>query len=701
MSVEAPLKPKKQSSSFISNPGDNVFVIITVIFALIVISLVIIFAVNLLTGSWDSIIKNGISYYTTIEWSVTNDTYIFGSLNFIYASIVTSVIALIIGGAISIGSAIFLAEYAPPWLRTPIAFMIELLAAIPSIIYGFWGVQILSPILGGQDGVERFLSKVLGFLPMFGDKVTNTFGKDVNVSFSGRDIFCAGLILSIMIIPIVTSIARDVLRTVPDSQREGMLAMGATRWQAITKAVLPYGKGGIIGALILGLGRAIGETVAVAYLIGGASSFIGPNSSIFYSSETLPAKISNSYGEITKNTQSAIIQLGFTLFVITLVVNMIARAMVGSQVMRRPSTNQNAVSKVFGQIGKWFGFFFFPIAIMVLSIYLSLAVSLIIVGIWAIIKALRFLEVRAATQGKPFPRPLALIGNPNKSYGFRKNSDKLMTVLISIASIIAIIPLASILILVTVKGLPIVFQDGFLSGNQRVPPYGIGHAILGTLIMTGLGAVIGIPVGILAGIYLSEFGRGRFANLVRYTADVLQGIPSIIMGIVVYTIVVQARWFSDPSLTSPYNGIAASIALGIMIIPIITRNTEEILKLVPNNIREAALALGIPRWQAVVTVIIPAAFSGVMTGIILGVARIAGETAPLLLTARGNSYLPDSLSQQYPAVTLYIFLQQNANKPEEIDRLWGAAFMLVLMIMILTLGVRYLTRNKLGTRLSN
>lgn len=156
MSVEAPLKPRKKSSSFISNPGDNVFVIITVIFALIVISLVIIFAVNLLTGSWDSIVKNGISYYTTIEWSITNDTYVFGALNFIYASLVTSVIALIIGGAISIGSAIFLAEYAPPWLRTPIAFMIELLAAIPSIIYGFWGVQILSPILGGRMGLKSF-----------------------------------------------------------------------------------------------------------------------------------------------------------------------------------------------------------------------------------------------------------------------------------------------------------------------------------------------------------------------------------------------------------------------------------------------------------------------------------------------------------------------------------------------------------------
>jgi phosphate transport system permease protein len=704
MATEAPRRPQaqKRSVSFASSPGDSVFVAITVIFASVVIALVLIFAVNLFLSSWESLTKNGLNFYTSINWEIAGDNLNFGALNFIYASLVTSAIALILGGTISVGAAIFLAEYAPPWLRTPIAFMIELLAAIPSIIYGFWGVQVLSPILGGPDGIEAFLSKWLGFLPMFNDKVSNIFGREVDVRFTGRDILTAGLILSIMIIPIVSSITRDVLRTVPDSQREGMLAMGATKWQTITRAVLSYGKGGIIGAVILGLGRAVGETVAVAYLIGGASTVIGPSPVLFVSNETLPAKISNSYGEITRDTQSAIIQLGLTLFVITLIINMIARYLVVRNVQKRSQHKApTGFALVFSQIGKWSGRLFFPVVMLLLSPYLSLPVSLIVIAIWGLIKFIRFQEVRAATEGKSFPRVLQLIGNPNKSYRYRKTSNNIMTGLVTAAAVVAIIPLASILILVTVNGLPTVFNPGFLTNDQRTQPYGILHAIIGTGIMTGIGALVGIPIGVLAGIYLAEFGRGRFADAVRFTADVLQGIPSIIMGIVVYTMLVQPRFFSDPNLTSPYNGITGGIALGIMIIPIITLNTEEILKLVPLNMREAALALGVPRWRSTVTVIIPAAFSGVMTGIILGVARIAGETAPLLLTARGNTYFPDSLQGQTPSITLYIFLQQKALKPEEVQQLWGAAFVLVFMIMLLTLSMRYLTRNKLGTRLSN
>ncbi len=704
MATEAPVQPTpRQKSSFSANPGDNIFIVVTVIFAASIIFLVLLFAVNLLTGSWESLTQNGIGFYTSIEWSTSGDIPTFGALNFIYASLVTSAIALIIGGSISLGAAIFLAEYAPPWLRTPLAFTIELLAAIPSIIYGFWGVQILSPILGGPAGVESFLHKVFSLLPMFDDTATTVNGKTLTVQFTGRDLLCAGLILSIMIIPIVSSITRDVLRTVPDSQREGMLAMGATKWQSITKAVLPYGRSGIVGALILGLGRAVGETVAVAYLIGGASTVIAPSPSLFIGNETLPAKVSNAYGEITRDTQSAIIQLGLTLFVITVVINMLARYLVNRSSAKKKTTTPTGFAAIWANVTKWLGILIFPIFILALSPFISLPVSLIIIVVWGGIKLIRYMEVRLASQGKHLPRLLELIGNPNKSYAFRKGSNNLMTWLIASASVIAIIPLASILILVTINGLPQVFKEGFLTNNQVQTPGGIFHAIQGTFVMTGIGALVGIPIGVLAGIYLSEFGNNRFGGVVRFTADVLQGVPSIIMGIVAYTVLVQPRIFSAPKeqVTSPYNAIAGGIALGVMIVPIITRNTEEILRLVPQNMREAALALGIARWKATVSVIIPAAFSAIMTGIILGVARIAGETAPLLYTSRGNNEFT-AINQPTPSITLYIFDQgKRALAQKDIDLLWGAAFVLVFIIMILTLGVRYFTRNKLGTRLSN
>jgi phosphate transport system permease protein len=691
-SIEPPA-PKK--SSFKASPGDNVFVTITVIFAIFIIALVFIFGINLLQQSWDSITKYGWEFFTSIDWTITDENLSFGALNFIYASVVTSLIALVIGGFVSIGAAIFLSEYAPPWLRTPVAFTIELLAAIPSVIYGFWGVQVLSPIMGGS--IEPFLNSIFGFLPMFDNTVTTTNGRELPVRFTGRDILTAGIILSIMIIPIITSITRDVLRTVPDSQREGMLAMGATKWQSISRAVLPYGRTGIIGAVILGLGRAIGETVAVAYLIGGASTVIPPSPVLFVASETLPAKISNSYGEVTKDTLSPIIQLGLTLFVITLIVNLIARYLV-----TRTNKKSGTARGVFAQIGKVIGFIFLPVTILILSPFLGIWTALIIIGLWAFFKTVRYFEIQASTAGKSFPVPLMFISNPNKFYSYRKNYDRFMMSLVTVAAVLAMIPLASILILVTINGLPSFLSSGFLTGNQRVAPFGVLHAIWGTVLMTGIGASVGIPIGVLAGIYLSEFGDNRFANWVRLAADVLQGIPSIIVGLVAYTILVQPRYFSDPKLTSPFNGWAGGIALGIMIVPLICRNTEEILRLVPQNMREAALALGIPRWRVTVSVIIPAAFSGVMTGIILGVARIAGETAPLLYTARGNTFFPDQgLSAQTPSLTLFIFQQQKALGKEQIDLLWGAAFTLVLMIMLLTLSVRYLTRNRLGSRLSN
>jgi phosphate transport system permease protein len=692
-SLEPP-SPKK--SSFKSSPGDNVFVTITVIFAVFIIALVFIFGFELVRQSWDAISKYGIQFFTSIDWSITDENLSFGAVNFIYASIVTAAIALIIGGTVSVGAAIFLSEYAPPWLRTPVAFTIELLAAIPSVIYGFWGVQVLSPILGGS--IEPFLSNIFGFLPMFSDTVTSTTGRELPVRLTGRDILTAGVILSIMIIPIITSITRDVLRTVPDSQREGMLAMGATKWQAISKAVLPYGRTGIIGAIILGLGRAIGETVAVAYLIGGASTVIPPNPSLFVASETLPAKISNSYAEVTKDTQSPIMMLGLTLFIITFVINLIARYLVNR-------TNKTVVKdkeSLRARIGQIAGFLFFPVVILLLSPFLSWWLALIIIGIWGLLKVNRYNEVQATTKGQKLPVPLVFLSNPNKFYRYRKGQDTTMKVLVAAAALIAMIPLASILILVTINGLPSFLSSGFLTGNQRVAPFGVLHAILGTLLMTGIGALVGIPIGVLSGIYLSEFGNNRFAGYVRLAADVLQGIPSIIIGLVAFTILIQPRFFSDPKLTSPYNGWAGGIALGIMIVPLICRNTEEILRLVPQNMREAALALGVPRWRVTVTVIIPAAFSGVMTGIILGVARIAGETAPLLYTARGNTFFPEQgLSTQTPSLTLFIFQQQKALGKEQIDLLWGAAFTLVLMIMLLTLSVRYLTRNRLGSRLSN
>ncbi|MBN9392557.1 MAG: phosphate ABC transporter permease subunit PstC [Chloroflexi bacterium] len=705
MATTSPVNTRaKTAAANDTNLGDRIFAIITAITAGIIVAIVIIFAVVLVTGSWTSVVHNGLNFITSIDWPDNGfDNALFGAQNYIFGTIITSAFALLIGGLASLGAAIFLSEYSPPWLRTPLSFLVELLAAVPSVVYGFWGIQFVSGFMGGPDGVERSLNKFLGWLPLFSDKVGTTRGATLEVAFNGRDILVAGLILSIMIIPTITSISRDVIRTVPDSQREGMLAMGATRWQSIRRAVLSYGKQGIIGALILGLGRALGETIAVAFLIGGASTVIPPQGTLLNRGESIASKFANNYNEISPadtNGFSAFLELGLVLFIITLIINVIAQILVSQGTKHSGKKNTG----LWSNITKWLQYLVFPILVLIASPFISLPVALVVIVLWALLKGLRAYQVRVEEKGGELPKFLTYIAEPNKSYNYRKFINRLMQGLFVLALLVAIIPLAAIFILVITKGLPVVFQPDFLINDTSGRPLlgglptnnkGIAQAILGTGLLVGMASVIGIPLGILAGIYLSEYGKNRFGRLVRFTADVLQGVPSIIIGLFILTVVINNSLFVPGQ---KYNGWAGSIALAIMMLPIISRTTEEILRLVPDNMREAALALGVPKWRVILTVVLPAALSGVVTGVILGVARVAGETAPILLTARGNDSF-NGLNDQTPALTLVMYNYGRRPDAASVDLSWGAAFVLMLIVLLLSFGVRYLTRNRLKASL--
>jgi phosphate transport system permease protein len=271
------------------------------------------------------------------------------------------------------------------------------------------------------------------------------------------------------------------------------------------------------------------------------------------------------------------------------------------------------------------------------------------------------------------------------NYLFRKFKNRLYYVLCLICVIIAVVPLASILFEVIARGASQI-NITFLTSNALTG--GIGPAIQGTLIIVALTSVIGIPIGILSGIYLSEFGENRYASSIRTVNNVLTEFPSIVVGITVFSIIIAG-------ITHTYSPVTGAIALSFILIPIVARTTEEALKLVPNASREAALALGAHKWRSTFTVVLPAARSGMVTGTLLAVARIAGETAPLLFTILGNSFFFQGFNAPMDALPIRIFLNSRSPFLEVQAEAWGAALILILIVLALNIGVRVASRGKL------
>lgn len=215
---------------------------------------------------------------------------------------------------------------------------------------------------------------------------------------------------------------------------------------------------------------------------------------------------------------------------------------------------------------------------------------------------------------------------------------------------------------------------------------GMANAIVGTMKLISVAAVIGLPIGILGGIYLAEYGNNTLGFFVRYAADIINGVPSIVMGIFAYSVVVlPMRHFSS---------LAGSVALSIMLIPIAVRSTEEFLKLVPNAIRESALALGLPRWKVITHVVIPTAFHGLLTGVLLNVSRISGETAPLLFTAFGNRYWSDGLLNPISSLPVMIFTYAVSPYEDWHKQAWAAALVLLMLVLATNIGARFLMRRQ-------
>src|SRR5947207_305715 len=294
------------------NLGDRILRGALRLAALTLVLLVVAIVVEMLRTAVPAFRAFGWRFLVTSTWDPVAER--FGVVPFLYGTLVGSFLALLIAVPLGIGAAVYLAELAPPWVRPPVAFLVELVAAVPSVVYGLWGIFVLAPLL--RQWVQPALGSTLGFLPLFQGPPY------------GVGMLAAGIILAIMVVPFITAVSREVLLAVPTSQREAALALGATRWETTRLAVLSYGRSGLIGAGLLGLGRALGETMAVTMVIGNRPEIA---LSLFAPGYTMASVIANEFTEATSDLYlAALIEVGLLLFLVTIAVNGLARLLVWS-----------------------------------------------------------------------------------------------------------------------------------------------------------------------------------------------------------------------------------------------------------------------------------------------------------------------------------------------------------------------------------
>jgi phosphate transport system permease protein len=596
----------------IANFGDRVFKGMCQSACILILVLVGLLLVVLLVESLPSVEESGLSFLFSKDWDPRN--HIFGSLAFVYGTLITSAIAMLIAVPLGVGTAAFLSEISPGWIRRIVTFSVEMLAAIPSVVYGFWGMFVLAPL------VQKLFTALGG------------------PNVSGRGILSCSLVLAIMIVPYVTAVSYDVCRSVPSSQRQAALALGATRWQTIWTAVLPYARPGIMAASFIALGRALGETMAATMLIGNKETWL--DFKLWALGDTMASKIANNWAEAVSDERyrAALVELGLVLFLVTLVVNVLARWLIWQ--MGRPQKRRALWQRLF---------------------------------------------VPEPANGQPLPERGPLPDRRSRARGI----DRIMTGVLIGCTACTVGPLVFILSYLLYKGFSSL-DWAFFTQLPLDTPGGIANALYGSGLMVGLATLAAIPVGVFAAIYLAEYRNGRLAHAVRFIGELLGGVPSIVIGIFGYSmVVVPLSSMTDHRVT--FCAWAGAFALAVMMIPIVMRASEEALKLVPRTLRNASMALGANNWQTILRITVPAALPAIVTAIFLSIARIAGETAPLLLTAGGNDFWPRSPDDRTPSLPAVIYYYSKQPDPEFVRKAWAAALVLMVLVLLLNFGIRWIT----------
>lgn len=599
------------------------FLFLSAFFSVIIIFLIIIF---ILREGMPIFLKEGLSFIFGREWKPEGEIYGFdasyGALPLILATLLTTFMAIAIAVPLGIGSAIFISHLAPKRIKSFIKSMIELLAGIPSVVYGFFGMIVL----------------------------VNFFQASFNVA-SGEGWLVASIVLAIMILPTITSISEDVISSVPYEYIEGSFALGATKWRTIRKIVLPASLPGIIASIVLGIGRAAGETMAVMMVIG--NSPLMPNLKMpFMPLKTITSAMAIEMGESPTNSMwhHALYGLAVLLLIIAFFVNWFAMKIIERSKKARVNEKLKKYAKIF-----------FSIILFFLTIYIFEIYSIAIFGIFLLLYFIMKREIIS-----------------------ERISQKIAFSLISLCAFISISVLFIILYYIFSNGI-----SGLTIEFLTKPPSNLGReggifpAIVGTLLLVGGAILFAMPLGIGAGIYLNEYAReGKIKKIILSSITMLNGTPSIVFGLFGLTFfVIYLKW-----------GIcllAGQITLALMILPTIIKTTQETLKTIPKHVREGSFALGATKWQTIKKIVLPASLPGIMTGAILSIGRAAGETAPILFTAAvfSQRFLPGSVFEPVMALPYHLFIIITSVPGEEArGNAFATAVVLTLLVIVLYMG---------------
>lgn len=585
----------------------------------------------------------GLGDFFSLSWAPTEGHY--GILALLAGSGIVTVGSLALGVPLAVGCAVFLTEIAGKKLASVVSTAVDLLAGVPSVVYGFFGLVILRPIVAKLTGGLGF-----GALTVW-------------------------LVLAIMIVPTITTLTMDALRSIPMGIREASFAMGATRWQTIYKVVLPAAKMGIVNAVVLGMGRAIGETMAVLMVVGNAPVIPAGIASPL---STLTSQVALDMGYSSGLHRSALFGMGCVLFIISAALVGIVRKMSSMREDGR-GRSKHRRAKAADRAAVAAGGISFdhpedPAEHAPVQVLTGDDVTPVTGVVTEPREGSRARIKRLLAQGS------SSAGGSNKN-----RTNDLMIGVFRAAGVIATAVLVLIIGFVAVNGLPVMSLDFIFGWPEGVNAEGgIFPTIVSTLYVTALAMLICVPIAVLAAVYLAEYAKqGRLVTFIRYAADTLSSVPSIVMGLFGYALFVEAMGFGLSMLS-------AALALALMMLPIVMRTTEEAIRSVPRYIRWGAYGLGSTKWQVVSKIVLPSAFPRIATGIVLAIGRAIGETAVVLYTMGQAINLPLTPLDSGRPMTIHLY--QLANEGINMQAAYGTALLLMVMILAFNLFARYLSR---------